>query len=665
MLHGVATVDPYRWLEEGTAPEVQAWMNGQDAYTRAILGALPGRDRLAARFRALYDIEAVGTPVVRSGRAFFLRARAGQEKAVLTMRDAAGVERVLVDPNAWTGDPVSLGSWVPSGDGTLLAYNRHPNQADEASLHVLDVETGVDLPDVIPGTKYAGVDWSRDGAGFFYEWLPSDPAIPVDQRPGHTEVRYHTLGTDPASDPLIHPRTGDPETFLSAALAADGRWLVVTTSRGWLATDVHLRDLSAPIPRFVPVVIGRPCIYRVTAWGDMLYILTNDGAARYHVYRAPAATPERARWTEIVPEDPKGTITSLTLVGGRVVLTYLVDVVGEIRLYTLDGAPAGVVVLPGVGSVSAVSGLPDADDGYFSWSSFTAPAEVHRLHVPTGRTDLWARVVVPIDPTPYLVEQVWYPSRDGTSIPMFLVRRKDAEKNGNNLTLLHGYGGFNISQGPAFRGAIYPWLEAGGIYAVANLRGGGELGEAWHHAGMLANKQNVFDDFIAAGEYLIREAWTRPARLGITGRSNGGLLVGAAVTQAPALWGAAVCGVPLLDMLRYHRFGSGRTWIPEYGSADDAEQFRYLSEWSPYQRIRRRTDYPAFLMDTNAKDDRVDPMHARKFAAALQDAAPPDRAVLFRCEPNAGHAGADAVSAEVERSADVYAFLLAALEEPR
>ncbi len=660
VVHGTTYVDPYRWLEDEKSPEVQTWMGAQDTYTRGYLGKLPGRDALAARFKALYYVDAVGVPVLRGGRAFYMRTFADKEKAILYLRDAAG-ERVVLDPNTWTGEPVSLGRWVPSWDGKRLAYGVNPNHADEAILHVLDVDTGKELGDVIPGAKYAGPDWTPDGKGFYYEWLPTDPAIPVDARPGYTEIRYHALGTDPATDRRVHEKTGNPETFLGSDLSKDGRWHTVTISRGWNASDVYLQDLSSTSRTLVPLAVGQPYTYAVSVWKDQLYILTNEGASRYRVYKAPAATPQRANWKEIVPEDPKGTIVGMNLVGGRIALSYLVDVVGQIRLVSLDGAPQGSVALPGVGSVSGVSGLPDVDEAYFSWSSFTSPQQVYKLDVPTGKVTLWAEVQLPIDPSPYVVEQVWYPSKDGTSIPMFLVRRKDAAKDGSNRTLLYGYGGFNVAMKPAFRSSIYPWLEAGGIYAVANLRGGSEFGEDWHKAGMLDQKQNVFDDFIAAGQYLVREGWTRPSRLGINGGSNGGLLMGAAVTQAPEQWGAVVCAVPLLDMLRYHLFGSGRTWIPEYGTAENAQQYAYISRWSPYQRIKRGTAYPAFLMDAADHDDRVDPMHARKFAAALQDATSSNRPVLLRIEADAGHGGADKVSAAVERSTDVYSFLLSEL----
>ncbi|MDP2305788.1 MAG: prolyl oligopeptidase family serine peptidase [Pseudomonadota bacterium] len=665
---GVA--DPYRWLEDEGSAEVQAWMKAQDEHARRALRVLPGRDALAARFRALYYVDAVSTPLLRGGRIFYLRSHAEKEKAVLYWRQGAdGAERVLLDPNAWSADAtVSLGDWSPSWDGRRLAYMVKPNAADEATLHVVDVDTGVVSPvDTIAGAKYASPDWTPDGAGFYYEWLPTDPAIPVDQRPGFTEIRYHALGSDPATDLLVHPRTGDPATFLGAWMGPDGRYLFVEVARGWNENDVYVRDSNGKSADFQLLVRGSGARYSVTAWKDQLYIWTDEGASRGRVFRTPASKLGRANWIEIVPEDPAATLEELSVVGGSLALSYLRDAASEVRIVTLAGKPVRTLPLPAVGTASAISGLGDEDDAYFQFSSFTLPRQVYRTSVSKGTVDLWAEVSLPIDPTPYVVEQVRYRSKDGTSIPMFLVHRRDAPRDGGNPTLLTGYGGFGVSLTPAFRASIYPWLEAGGIYAVANLRGGGEYGKAWHDAGRGANKQNVFDDFIAAGEFLTREGWTRRDKLAIYGGSNGGLLVGAAMTQRPDLWGAVVCSVPLLDMLRYHQFGSGRTWIPEYGTAEDPAQRAVLAAYSPYDHVREGTAYPPLLLLSSDHDDRVDPMHARKFVAKIQHARPsglPAPATLLRIERNAGHGGADQVSKAIDASADMYAFLRAQLGMP-
>jgi prolyl oligopeptidase len=658
-LGGVAVADPYRWLEDEQSPEVQAWIASQDEYARGVLRALPGRDALAARFRALYYADSVSPPVQRGARLFYVRTLADKDKGILCWREgAAGPEKVLLDPNQWSTDgSVSLGDWSPSWDGRSIAFMQRPNSADEAILHVVDVDTGVvSAVDVIPGAKYASPDWTPDGKGFYYEWLPTDPAIPVDARPGYTEVRFHALGADPAKDTLVHARTGDPSTFLGSWIGRDGRYLFVDVSRGWNENDLYLKDLKKD-KDFRPMVLGRGARYSVTAWKDQLYIYTDEAAPHGRVFRTAAAHATRESWVEIVPEDPTATLETVDVIGGELALSYLKDAASELRLAALDGKPVRTIPLPSIGTATALSGLPDQDDAYFQFSSFTIPRQVYRTSISSGAVDLWAKVDLPIDPSPYVVEQVRYPSKDGTSIPMFLVHRKDAPRDGANPTLLYGYGGFNISLTPSFRSSIYPWLEAGGVYAVANLRGGGEYGKDWHDAGRGANKQNVFDDFVAAGEFLVREKWTRPDRLAISGGSNGGLLMGAAMTQRPDLWGAVVCSVPLLDMVRYHFFGSGRTWIPEYGSAEDPAQLAVLRSYSPYQHVTAGTAYPPLLLLSADHDDRVDPMHARKFAAAIQASTSSRETTLLRIERNAGHAGADQVSKAIDASADTYAFL--------
>ncbi len=669
-LGGEPIADPYRWLEREDDVEVQAWMKAQDDHARAVLRGLPGRDALAARLRELSYVDAVSAPTRRGNRLFYMRTHADEEKAVLYWREGAdGAEKVLLDPNTWSADgTVSLGDWSPSWDGARIAYMERPNAADEATLRVVEVDTGVvSAVDRIPGAKYASPDWTPDGRGFYYEWLPTDPAIPVDLRPGHTEIRYHALGADPAGDAVIHPSTGNPATFLGAWMGPDGRYLFVSVSRGWNENDLYVRDLKAggrveAGTGFTQLAKGEGAIYTATAWKDQLYIWTDEGASRGRVFRTAASKAGRASWVEIVPEDPTAALESVSVVGGHLALAYLRDAASEIRITTLAGVPVRTIPLPSVGTASALSGLPDQDEAYFQFSSFTTPRQVYRASVSKGTVELWAEVDVPVDPSPYVAEQVRYASKDGTSIPMFVVRRRDAPRDGTNPTLLYGYGGFSVSLTPSFRSSIYPWLEAGGIYAVANLRGGGEYGKDWHDAGRGTNKQNVFDDFVAAGEHLVREGWTRPDKLAIHGGSNGGLLVGAAMTQRPDLWGAVVCSVPLLDMLRYHLFGSGRTWVPEYGSVEDPAQLAALRAYSPYHNVVAGTAYPALLMLSADHDDRVDPLHARKFVAAVQHATGgAGRATLLRIERNAGHGGADQVSKSVEANADLYAFLQAEL----
>ncbi len=662
---GVAVPDPYRWLEDAASPEVQAWSRAQDACARARLTTLAGRDALVARFRALYRVDATSVPVVRGGRLFYVRTKEGGEKPALYWREGRdGAERLLLDPETWLADGrASLGRWAPSWDGKRLAVTMRPGGGDEAVLHVLDVDSGARGPEAIPGARYAEPDWTADGEGFFYEWLPVDPAIPEALRPGYAEVRYHALGTSPARDEVVRARTGDATVFQNVWLGPDGRYLVLYVARGWSENDVYVRDLRGDAG-FRLVARGDGHRYGVTAHGEELLVWTNEGAPRGRLFRASASAPDRAGWRELVPEDPEATLQDVSVVGGHLALVYLRDAASEVRITTLGGAPVRTLALPIVGTATPLGGLPDSDEAWFQFSSFTRPPEVYRTSVATGEVTRWARVDLPIDPAPYVVEQVWYRSQDGTRVPMFLVRRRDAPRDGSNRVLLTAYGGFGVSMTPAFRSTLYPWLEAGGMYAVANVRGGGEYGEAWHAAGRGANKQNAFDDFVAAGEHLVGAGWTTPSRLGITGTSNGGLLTAAVMTQRPDLWGAVVSAMPLTDMVRYPRTGAGRTWVPELGDPDDPRQLATLLALSPYHAVRAGTAYPPLLVLTGADDDRVDPLHARKFVAAVQHATAARADTLLRVEAGAGHGGAQAATEAAAASADVHAFLLAALEGP-
>lgn len=664
-LHGVEVKDPYRWLEDAKSPEVQAWMQGQDAAARAVLAGLPGRDALAKRFRELYYVDSVSAPVRRGQRFFYRRTHADKEKAIIYWREGdAGEEHLLLDPNGWSNDgTVSLGTWVPSWDGTKVAFAKRANNSDEATLHVLDVSSGkVSETDVIPGAKYASPSWTPDAKGFYYEYLPTDSSIPVDARPGYTEARFHALGTDPKADPVVHPRTGDPSTFLGVQLSRDGRYLFVYVQRGWNENDLFWKDLKDPKQKaFSQLVKGKDATYGIVDGLGKYFIVTDEGAPRKRVFRFDPAKPDRKAWAEVVPEDKGGgTLEDVSIVGGRLALTYLKNAASELVLTGLDGKGAAVLALPGLGSTHGATGNPEDDDFYFHFSSFTQPGQVWKASAKAGTSSLWASVKLPVDTSKFTTEQVFYESKDGTRVPMFLIHAKETVANGQVPTVLYGYGGFDVSLTPDFRSSIIPWLEAGGLYAIANLRGGGEFGKAWHDAGKGAKKQNVFDDFAAAAEWLGRSGWTNARQIGISGGSNGGLLVGAAMTQRPELYGAVACAVPLLDMVRYHLFGSGRTWIPEYGSAENPEQFKTLHAYSPYHHVDAGKAYPALLMLAADADDRVDPMHARKFVAAVQ-AAGGEAPALLRIEAHAGHGGADQVAKAIEQSADTYAFFMSRL----
>jgi prolyl oligopeptidase len=665
-LHGIEVRDPYRWLEDEKSPEVQAWMNEQDAQARAELAKLPDREAIERRLNELFYYDSISAPGHYKGRYFYTRKHANKEKAVVYWRAGEkGEEKVLFDPNTWSEDGTTgLGGWWPSRDGKLVAYNVKENNADEAVLHIFDVDAGKDLPGVIPGTKYAAVSWLPDGKGFYYTWVPEVSAeVSIADRPGFAEVRLHKIGDDPAKDAQIYPATKNPKTFVNSELSRDGHWLIVTVQHGWNSSDVYFRDARKPGAAWTPLAVGIDATFDVTPWKDRFYIVTNDSAPRYRLLKVDPTRPDRKAWKEIVPQGDS-TLERASVIGDRLALTYLRNASSELEVRDLEGKLVRKVALPGIGTSFGLYGNPDEDTAYYGFTSFTEPSQIFKTSIKTGKSEEWARVKLPFDSSNLVTEQLWYPSKDGTKISMFIIRKKDAVKNGKTPTILYGYGGFNVNVTPGFSSARAYWLEQGGIYAIPNLRGGGEYGEEWHRAGMKLNKQNVFDDFIAAAEAVVKEGWTSPAHLAIQGGSNGGLLVGAAMTQAPDRFRAVICSVPLLDMIRYHLFGSGKTWIPEYGSAEDPAEMKAIAAYSPYKRAidGGPVRYPALLMDSADHDDRVDPMHARKFVAAIRAAQAGDAPVLLRIERNAGHGGADLVKQQVDRAADQFAFLRALLK---
>ena len=663
VIHGQRVADPYRWLEDGTQQRVKTWVTHQDKFARDYVRALPLRDAYKKRLTELSYYDAISAPRRYGDKYFYSRKHKTKEKSVVYWRQGKdGPEQTLIDPNTLSRDgSISLGGWQPSHNGEYVAYRLKKNNADHAILYVMTVQTGTtSQQDVIEGARYAYPSWTPDNRGFFYTRLPMDKKIPIADLPGHAHVRYHRLGTDPSDDPIYYKATGDPKTFVSAEASRDGKYLIVSISHGWTSTDVWVKELSAshgePGTGYKPLAVGIQARFHVAAWQDYFYIHTDMDAPRYRLLRTRSTELARDRWQQVVPQSD-ATLRGFNIVGNHLALTYMRNASSELEVRTLPGALVRKVTLPGIGSSAGLRGNENDDEAYFSFSSYTQAPQIYKTSVQTGDTKLWAQVELPVDTSHMKVEQVWYPSKDGTKISMFIVRRTDTPLNGQNRVILFGYGGFNQSLTPSFSTSIVTWLEKGGIYAVANLRGGGEYGEQWHEAGMLLRKQNVFDDFIYAAKYLSASGYTSPRHIGIYGASNGGLLVGAAMVQQPALFGAVVCSVPLLDMIRYHQFGSGKTWISEYGSAQDKRQFAALHAYSPYHRVVKGTRYPAMLMLAADADDRVDPMHARKFTAAIQWASASARPAIMRVETNSGHSGADLVKQRVERNADLYAFL--------
>lgn len=660
-IFGQTVSDPYRWLEDAKTEEVQAWMKDQDGLTREYLQNIESREALVKRLKELSYVDSLSSPSKRGEFYFYRRRHADREKAVFYWKKGEnGEEQVLLDPNTMgNGEKnISIGGIYPSKDGTKIAYKLKENNADESTMYVRETESGkVSEIDVIPGAKYARAEWTPDGAGFYYTWLPTDSSIPTAERPGYAEVRYHALGTDPSSDKTVHEKLGDPRKFLGVDLSHDGRWLFVYEWEGWASSTIKVMDLTSKKKEFKPFYGKKNVQTSITAWKDQFYIQSNEDAPRYQVLKASPKKMARDQWEVLIPQRDGIVIENMQIVGEKIVLTLLKDATNILEVWSLEGEKIREIPFPAIGSTWGMNGNPDEDTAYFTFSSFTTPRQVYKTSIQSGDTELWDKLDIPIDASAFEVDQVWYTSKDGTKVPMFLVHKKGIKKDGSTPFVLYGYGGFNVNMSPYFSSSIYPWLEAGGGYAVANLRGGGEFGEQWHQDGMLLKKQNVFDDFIGAAEFLVEEGYTSSEKLAIRGGSNGGLLVGAAMTQRPDLFGAVICAVPLLDMVRYHLFGSGKTWIAEYGSAEDKEQFEVLYGYSPYHNVDANKEYPPMLMLSASHDDRVDPLHARKMVAALQHTKS-KTPQLLRVEANAGHGGADQVIKSVNQSADVYAFLM-------
>ncbi|MBZ5646502.1 MAG: prolyl oligopeptidase family serine peptidase [Acidobacteriia bacterium] len=662
-IHGKTIVDPYRWMEDAKSPETQKYVADEMAYTRSLLDPLPGRDKIHARLAELLAIGTLGTPQVGGEWIFYTRRDAGQNQPVLYVRKGMrGQDRPLVDVNQMSKDAlVALDWWYASHDGKYVAYGTSPNGSEESTLHVIETATGKELPEAIERTRFSSVSWLKDNSGFYYTRHPKKGEVAPGEEVYYSKVFFHDLGSDPAKDPLIFGEGRNPQDVPAVSLSDDDRWLLITVFQGWAKSEMYIKDRKSDAPP-VPVAEGKTFLYEGTVYKGKLYIHTNEDAPRYRVYVVDAVKPQRENWKELIPQGD-AVLTDTHVFGGRIVAQYEENAHSLLKVFPLAGGQAVDIPMPTIGSITGIGGKFDHSDAFFGFHSYTVPPSVYHVDlqpVPakdSGKATLWGKVEAQVDPSKYEVEQVWFTSKDGTKVPMFLVHQKGLSKTGHAPTLLSGYGGFNISRTPVFNRGVYLFLERGGIYADAQLRGGSEFGEDWHRAGMLGNKQNVFDDFIAAAEYLIQEKYTDKDHLAISGGSNGGLLVGAALTQRPDLYKAVVCAVPLLDMLRYQNFQIAKLWIAEYGSSDDPKQFEWLYAYSPYHHVKEGTKYPAVLFMTADTDTRVDPMHAKKMAARLQAANGGNRPILLRIETKAGHGQGKPVSKQVEESTDVYSFL--------
>ena len=659
---GERVADPYRWLEADVRgdPKVRDWVKAQNAVTHAYMAKLPGREIFEERLRALFSFERMGVPQKAGGRYFYTRNTGLQNQSTLWVmtRDGSEPTRMLLDPNAWARDgAAALAEWTPSDDGRYLAFAVQDGGTDWRTIRLLDIATGKVLDDDVRWVKFSRLAWKRDGSGFFYSRFPEPAEGATFQSLNlNQSVWFHVVGTAQTADVQVHATPATPKLNHSAEVSDDGRWLVIASSSGTdprnAVTLVALDETNAK-PRALIENIENDW-QLVGAIRNRMWFRTDKDAPRGRIVRIDVGSG-KPKLVEIVGED-KDTLVGASMVGTHLIVAYLGDAKSQAERFTLDGHPVGKIELPGIGTAAGFGGRYGDGETFFSFSSFATPPTIYSFNAETNRSEPFFTPDVAFDPAAYETDQIFYPSKDGTPIPMFIVRRKDLP-TGPAPTLLYGYGGFNVSLTPNFSAARIAWLEQGGVLAVANLRGGGEYGREWHDAGRLSRKQNVFDDFIAAGEYLIAQGITSKAQLAIQGGSNGGLLVGAVVNQRPDLFAAALPAVGVMDMLRFDRFTAGRYWVDDYGNPAVEADWRLLRAYSPYHNIKAGTDYPAVLVTTADTDDRVVPGHSFKYAAALQAANAGTKPHLIRIETRAGHGAGKPTDKIIESAADEWAFV--------
>lgn len=689
-IHGVEVVDEYRWLEgDNTNPEqmgkvsdeVTAWTDAQNAHTRSVLDNLPGRKALEARLRQLMEIGSISAPSMRGNRYFYTKREGKENQPRVFVREGYnGQPRMLLDPVAV--DPTgltALGGLAPSPDGKLMGFGLYRAGDENTTIYVMDVSTGVWLADQIDG-KASFIEWMPDNSGFFYERLEDI------KNPYSAQIKFHVLGTHPRQDKLLFRQYTKAENERlattwgpGAIISRDGRWMALTYWTSTSSNDIWAVDLDkwrkdGTFERRV-IKTDAPNTFAGDIDGDTLYMLTDYNAPKKQVIAVDMKNPDEKNWKVIIPENRDAVLTGFGTAKGMIVADYEENAQSRVRMFAMNGTPKGELRLPGIGT-AGVSTEHDRTEGFLSFTSFNFPSTVFRVDLakPDAEPVVWERPDVPVDPSIVEVKQVFYSSKDGTQVPMFIVHKKGLKLDGNNPTILNGYGGFNISMNPGFSPTLFPWIEAGGVYAVANLRGGGEFGKPWHEAGMRGQKQNVFDDMIGAAEYLVSNKYTNPNRLGATGGSNGGLLMGAMMVQRPDLFRAILCAVPLLDMYRYQHFLMARYWVPEYGAIDEKpagkggdpeatgrEAFGWLRKWSPYQNITPGTKFPAVLFTAGENDSRTHPMHARKMAAAVQAATasdPNEKPILLWVDRDAGHGQGKPLDLRVRDAADTRIFFM-------
>lgn len=660
---GVKIADPYRWLEDEDSADTQAWIKAENKLTFDYLDSLPMRDKLVERMTKLFNFERYGIPFEEGGKYFYTHNDGLQNQSVLFVADSLdGEPRVLIDPNTFTADGTqALSGYTVSPDGRYIAYGVSDGGSDWKVWYVMDIDTGEKLADEIRHTKFSGVSWDRDSSGFYYSRYPL-AADGSDDDQASLIVYHHTLGETQENDPLVYT-ADDPTHNAYAQVTEDGKYLIIALFKGYLANAMYYRSLSDPEGTVKPIFDKWDAQYEYLGnEGNAMFFSTTLDAPNSRVVMVDVNNPSAI--VEVIPEQDEP-LQGVSFVGDHLVAQYLKDAKSVVKVYALGGQLVTQVKLPGIGSVRGFGGHAKRTETFYSFSGFTQPGAIYRYDIATGQSELFRQPKIDMDMDQFETEQVFYPSKDGTTIPMFLVHKKGIKLDGTNPTLLYGYGGFNISLTPRFSVSRLVWVEMGGIYAVANLRGGGEYGESWHLAGTKLNKQNVFDDFIAGAEWLIDQGYTSTPKLAIEGGSNGGLLIGACMTQRPDLYGACIPHVGVLDMLRYHlQSANARQWADDFGIAEKEDEFRAQLAYSPYHNVIDGRRYPPTLITTAEGDDRVSPWHSYKFAAMLQHAHVGHDPVLIRIESRAGHGGGKPLSKAIREIADVYAFLIKHLDIP-
>ncbi|QJE02425.1 S9 family peptidase [Massilia forsythiae] len=663
--HGTLVADPYRWLEDANSAETKAWVDAENKVTQAWLAQIPQREGIRRRLTQLWNFERYSTPYKEGGRYFYSRNDGLQNQAVLyTMKSLGDTPRVLLDPNTLAADgTVALAGAAVSPDGKLLAYGTAASGSDWNEWKVRDIETGKDLDDHLKWVKFSSTAWTRDGKGFFYSRYdePKEATKLADVN-YYQKLYYHRVGTAQDADVLVYDRPDQKEWGFQATTTDDGRYLLVTATKGTAHKyRVFYKDLSKPDGKVQALVDNFDAAYDfIDNVGPVLYFATDRKAPKKRIVAIDLRRPQETNWKTIVPEAQQ-TLVSSHMIDNKLVNEYLADARAVVKVTDLKGKALREIALPGIGTVSGFNAKRTDTEAFYSFTGFTTPSTIYRVDFKSGASSVFRQPKLQFDPAAYETRQQFFTSRDGTRVPMFIVSKKGIKLDGNNPTYLYGYGGFNISMTPAFSPANLAWMEMGGVYVSANLRGGGEYGEAWHEAGTKLHKQNVFDDFIGAAQWLIDNKVTSPSKLAIGGGSNGGLLVGAAMTQRPDLFAAAIPQVGVMDMLRFHKFTIGWAWTSDYGSSDNADEFKALVKYSPLHNIKPGTCYPATMITTADHDDRVVPAHSFKFAATAQAAQAGGNPVIIRIDTKAGHGAGKPTGKQIEEVADRWGFLARAL----